>query len=60
MRTFTPIVINNNKGLKYTLLTIDKAIIFGERNNKKEIFFETESFGIIEQLTTEQLKKLTL
>lgn len=60
MRTFTPIVVFNNKGLKYAPLTIDRAITFGMRNSKKELFFETELFGIKERLTTEQLKKLSL
>ena len=54
MRTFTPIIIQDNKGLYYEPLTIDKAIIFGEKSLKREqkVIFETESFGIKEQLTT--------
>ena len=31
MRTFTPIIIQDNKGLYYEPLTIEKAIIFGEK-----------------------------
>ena len=57
MRTFTPIIVVENKGLYYEPLTIGKAIIFGERKErssckKQKVIFETESFGIKEQLTT--------
>lgn len=58
MRTFTPIIIHKNKGLKYEPLEIDKAIQFGERNKNKKVIFETESFGIKEQLTLFQLQQM--
>lgn len=60
MRTFTPIVVQKDKGLVYNPLTIEKAIIFGERNKEQKIIFETESFGVKEQLTLEQLKEIKL
>jgi len=56
MRTFTPIIIHKGKGLYYTPLTIEKAVIFGEKHLKQKVIFETEHNGIIEQLTLDKLK----
>ena len=40
MRTFTPIIVVENKGLYYEPLPIGKAIIFGERNKNKKVIFQ--------------------
>lgn len=54
MRTFKP----KNKGLTYEPLTLEKYVIFGERNKNKEVIFETESFRVKEKLTLQQLKTM--
>jgi hypothetical protein len=58
MRTFIPLIKIKSKWVAYPNLTLEKAIIFGERQIKKQqkLIFETESFGVKEQLTLEQLK----
>ena len=60
MRTFTPIIIQDNKGLYYEPLTIEKAIIFGERNKNKKVIFQTEANNIVEYLDVKQLKEMQL
>jgi hypothetical protein len=54
MRTFIPLIKIKSKWVAYPNLTLEKAIIFGERQIKKQqkVIFETE----LEQLTLEQLK----
>ena len=58
MRTFTPLIKIKSKWVAYPSLTLEKAIVFGEKQIKKQqkVIFETESFGVKEQLTLEQLK----
>lgn len=58
MRTFTPIVIHNGKGIKYKPLNAEKSIEFANRNQNKEIIFETTANGITEQLTVKKLIEL--
>ena len=60
MQLFTPIVINKNTGIRYEKLTAEKAIIFGNRQEKKKhkFFFETTANGITEQITFQQLKEM--
>jgi len=58
MRTFTPIIIIKNEGVKYYPLPIEKAITFGERNENQKVLFETESFRVKEVLNLSQLKTM--
>lgn len=58
MRKVTPLIKIKNKWVAYPDLTVDKAIIFGERQLKRNqtVVFETE----YEQITLEQLKEVML
>ena len=60
MRTFTPIIIVKTEGIRYYPLTLEKAIIFGERNKNKKVIFQTEANNIVEYLDVKQLKEMQL
>lgn len=62
MRTFKPLVKIKNKWVEYPSLTIDKSIVFGERQLKRNqtVAFKTESFGVIEILSLDDLKEVRL
>lgn len=58
---FTPIVIlSDKKAIKYEKLNAKQSIIFGNKMIKKNqsVIFETEIFGITEQLTLNTLINL--